>query len=235
MSDYYEIYRKRLNRYGYDYQSRLQAQRARDFENYLLKSVYRVDFTYNDVFHSGTLEPYKQDYTQTQGYLLTKIDLDLPNGAIIDIKDNEGAVAHWMIWWLEHIEGSGYNRYVVLKMTYLLDVKGKKQWGYFAGPGTTAISDALKSTSAYPVYNENNNLHRFITPYNSNITKDMYFEVAHQDTNNGFVVTDVDVFSTPGVEYVSVDPVPLRAGEEEIPPTYPDDKQDYYWLNGGNV
>ena len=57
MSDYYEdVYLKRLNRYGYDYQTRVQAQREREFEGKLLKSVYRVDFDYNGEKHPGTLE-----------------------------------------------------------------------------------------------------------------------------------------------------------------------------------
>ena len=48
MSNYYEdVYLKRLNRYGYDYQTRVQSQRERDFENKLLRSVYRVDFDYD--------------------------------------------------------------------------------------------------------------------------------------------------------------------------------------------
>lgn len=60
MSNYYDdIYLKRLNRYGLDYQSRLQNQRERNFEEKLLKSIYRVDFEYNGEIHPATLERYK--------------------------------------------------------------------------------------------------------------------------------------------------------------------------------
>ena len=45
--DYFEdIYLKRLNRFGLDYHSRVQNKRELDFELYLLKSVYKVDFLY---------------------------------------------------------------------------------------------------------------------------------------------------------------------------------------------
>ena len=44
MNYFEDVYLKRLNRYGYDYQSRVQAQREKVFEDLLLKSVYRVDF-----------------------------------------------------------------------------------------------------------------------------------------------------------------------------------------------
>ena len=47
MSYYEDVYLKRLNRYGTDYQSRVQAQREREFEGNLLKSIYRVDFEYD--------------------------------------------------------------------------------------------------------------------------------------------------------------------------------------------
>ena len=56
MSYFEEVYLKRLNRYGYDYQSRIQGQREKVFEGKLLKSVYRVDFEYKGETHPGTLE-----------------------------------------------------------------------------------------------------------------------------------------------------------------------------------
>ena len=90
MSYYDEIYLKRLNRYGLDYQSRIQGQRERNFENYLLKTLYLVEFQYEDTVHPGSLERYKQDYTETQAYLLTRIDLKIPNGTILDIVNQDG-------------------------------------------------------------------------------------------------------------------------------------------------
>ena len=86
MSNYYEdVYQKRLNRFGLDYQARVQGSRERDFENYLLKTVYRVDFAFDGKLHPGSLEHYKQDYTETQSYLLTRRDLHMPNGTLLDV------------------------------------------------------------------------------------------------------------------------------------------------------
>ena len=72
MDYYHDVYLKRLNRYGLDYQSRVIGQRERLFEEYLLKSLYRVDFMYNNELTPGVLERYKQDETETLHYLLTK-------------------------------------------------------------------------------------------------------------------------------------------------------------------
>ena len=234
--EYYEIYKKRLNRYGLDYQSRIQGQRDRNFEDYLLKSIYRVDFWYNDTFTPATLERYKQDYTETQCYLLTRRGLNLPNGTVLMIQSRDGSAKPWMVWWKEEIEASGYNRYVVLKMTHLLTWRDAEnlecaQWAYFSGPGTSTISDTIKSSTGEAVYKENNNLHMFVTPYNKDIIRDMYFEVSYEDTKNAYVVAETDVNSTPGVAYVTVDPSYIREQGAEG-----DNAQSAadFWLGGGN-
>ena len=88
--EYYDIYKRRLNRYGLDYQSRLQGQRERNFDNYLLKTIYRVDFWFDGIYTPGSLERYKQDYTETQCYLLVAADIELPNGLMLNIESQNG-------------------------------------------------------------------------------------------------------------------------------------------------
>lgn len=99
--DYLETYKRRLNRYGMDYQSRIQSQREREFEGKLLKSVYRVDFEYCGEMIAATLERYKQDETETLHYLLTKTNVELPNGTILFIKRQDGTEVPWMVYWKE--------------------------------------------------------------------------------------------------------------------------------------
>ena len=233
--EYYEIYKKRLNRYGLDYQSRIQGQRDRNFDDYLLKSIYRVDFWYNDTFTPATLETYKQDYTETQCYLLTRRDLNIPNGTILMVQSRDGSTKPWMVWWKEEIEASGYNRYVVLRMTHLLTWRDTEkvtheQWAYFSGPGTSNISDTIKSSSGEAIYAENNNLHQFITTYNSSIVRDTYFEVTYKETTTSYVVAEMDVNSTPGVAYVTVDPSYIR---DKSADTNEGPSAAEYWLGGG--
>jgi hypothetical protein len=88
--DYIDIYRRRLNRYGLDYQSRIQGQRDRNFDSYLLKSIYRVDFWYDNIYVPASLERFKQDYTETQCYLLTSREYEIPNGTMLDIESRDG-------------------------------------------------------------------------------------------------------------------------------------------------
>ena len=238
MSNYYEnAYRRRLNRYGLDYQSRIQSQRERDFDNYLYKTIYRVDFEFEGAKHPGSLERYKQDYSETQGYLLTKIDLELPNGTILMIESKNGDITPWMVWWLEKIESSGYNRYIVLKMTHYLswEIEGETyfQWAYFYGPGASTIQDTVKSSTSKPLYSENNNLYMFITPYSEKIEKEVYFEVTQGTTKTAYVVSQLDIGSTPGVAYVSIDPVPVREKHEIPNEVIENPNENSFWLQGG--
>lgn len=185
----------------------------------------------------GSLERNKQDYSETQACLLTQIDAIIPNGTVLMIKSKDRTVTPWMVWWLESIEASGYNKYIVLKMTHYLKWKDSdtvhEQWAYFSGPGTAAISDAVRSATGKPIYSENNNLHTFITTQNEAICRDLYFEVTQGNITQGYVVTEFDINSTPGVNYVTVDPVPLRKETEKPAQTDNDNKEDFFWLQGG--
>ena len=202
----------------------------------MLKSIYRVDFWYNDIFVPATLERYKQDYTETLSYLLTPMDIVVPNGTIIIVESSNGDKKPWMIWWKEEIEASGYNKYVVLKMTHELTWRDAEkneytQWAYFSGPGKSAISDTLKSASGEAIYKQNDNLHTFITSYNSKISREMYFEVSYKETNQAYVVTELDVNSTPGIMYVSVDPSYIRDKQAES--TEKSQSAASFWFSGG--
>ena len=234
--DYIDVYKRRLNRYGLDYQSRVQGQRDRNFEDYLLKSIYRVDFWYNDTFTPATLERYKQDYTETQCYLLTRRETEIPSGTILMIESRDGTTKPWMIWWKEEIESSGYNRYVILKMTHLLTWRDAEkvlheQWAYFSGPGNVNMNDVLKSATAEAIYKENNNLYMFVTAYNDSIKRDVYFEIPYENTTTAYVVTGIDVNSTPGTMYVTADSSYIR--DKSTDSVEPTQSAANFWLSGG--
>lgn len=239
MSYYEDVYLKRLNRFGNDYQARLQGQREKMFENLLLKSIYRVDFEYNNIMEPGLLERYKQDDTQTLQYLLTRLDLKLPGGTVLNITDQNGNTNNWMIYWLEYIETSGYNKYIVLKMTHTI------QWthelgaaqptyfsslGYFYGKQRDVLRDKEynKSIDYFEQVKENT----LIMPINANLRKDDYFELSINNIAQGYRVTGFDNQSTSGVEFVTLDPV--YKFDKTPTPVKPagDTSHDYDWFTG---
>lgn len=252
MNNYYEdVYVNRLNRYGNDYQSRILGQRQKVFEQFLEKSIYRVDFEYNGEMHPASLEPYKQNETKTLQCLLTRLELKIPAGTILEIPKlqldfEEPEYEYWMIYWLENKQTSGYNRYIVLRLSHIInwtdrDGVQRSMRGYFYGQEDNMLKDELKSRSRnHALYNEDLKLDFIIIPFNSHIRKDDYFEVVTGIDDNtltqAFVVTGHDVISTPGVEYVSVDPQYVR--DNTPAPEYTpgqDSQETYYWLNGGDT
>ena len=238
MSYFEEVYLKRLNRYGLDHQSRVQTQREKEFDDYCLKSVYRTNFVYNGEEHFGVFERYKQDETESLHYLLTRRNLDMPNGTILMIKNKNGEEKPWLIYWMEEILASGYNKYVMLRLTHYItwtarDGEECSSWAYMYGQEDNMLKDELKSRSRSRVlYNENLKLSFFIIPTNTKLRKDDYFTVGEGELQEGYRVTGYDVQSTPGVEYVTVDPVYLYDNSEIPVQTEEDDPSDFFWLGG---
>ena len=239
MSYYDKFNLKRLNRYGLDYQTRIQTQRERLFENLLLKSLYRVNFEYNNEEVPGIFERYKQDETETLHYLLTRTNMNIPNGTILQIPNKDGELKPWMVYYLEHINASGYNRYIMLKMSHFITWKARdgqeySTWAYMYGQENNMLKDELRSRSRMDVlYTENLKLSFFVMPLNEHIRKDDYLVVG-RDTplQEAYVVTGYDIQSSEGVEYVSVDPVYLRDESPNPQPEPEDNPDDYFWLEG---
>lgn len=236
---YYDVYRKRLNRFGNDYQSRIQGAREYNFDLYLLKTVYRVDFEFDHCHHAGSLERYKQTDTKTLQYLLTKVDLNIPNGTVLWLTDKDNIKQPWMVYYLENIKASGYNRYIVLRMTHHLtwtDRSGtvRDAWAYLYGQEDNMLKDEIRSRSRMDaIYAENLKSSFFITAVNPYIKKDDYFIVGEKPLQEYFRVTGYDIQSSEGVEYVTIDPIyeydlskPPEQGSE-------DNDADFFWINGG--
>ncbi len=238
-SEYFDIYKKRLDRYGTDYQSRMQGMRERQFDLYLARSVYKTEFEWNSQTVVGSLERYQQTNSKTIQYLLTYIDINIPQGTILEIPDKDGNLVKWLVYYLESIKASGYNRYIVLKMTHHLEWKDRdgvlrESWAYMYGQENNMLKDELKSRSRMDtVYNENLKSSFFIMPLNQYIKKDIYMTIGSSPYTEGYRVTGYDIQSTEGVMYVTVDPVYLY---DETPPPQPtpsDPEEDFYWINGG--
>ena len=239
MAYYEDVYLKRLNRYGTDFQSRMQNQREENFRRQMLRSVYYVQFEYDDEVREGELTPMRQNETKTMQYLLTNVHLDMPSGTILYIPDKDMEPKPWLIYYLEDMKASGYNRYIVLKMTHLLtwkDREGNEQssLAYFYGQEDNMLKDELKSRSRSRVlYTENLKLSFFILPRNEDLRKDDYIEVGEGALKEAYVVTGYDIQSTPGVEFVSVDPQYIRDLTPPPTPTPEDNPDDFYWFNQG--
>ena len=239
MGYFEDIYKKRVNRYGLDYQSRIQREREELFDLYLLKTIYRVDFLFEDEEVAGSLEKYKQDETQTLQYLLTKTSVNMPNGTILMIPDKDKIKKPWLVYYLEDIKASGYNRYIVLKMTHYLtwtarDGSQQESWAYMYGQEDNMLKDEIRSRSRMDtIYAENLKMSFFVMPTTPKIKKDDYLEIGTGELKEQYRVTGYDIQSTPGVEYVTVDPT-YEYDLTPAPQQQPGGSEDeFFWLNGG--
>ena len=236
---YFDIHKMRLNRFGNDYQSRIQGEREHLFDLYLLRSIYRVEFSYEGKNHVGSLEKYKQDNSETRQYLLTHIDLNIPSGTILMITDKDNNTIPWMIYYLENIKASGYNRYIVLKMTHFLtwtarDGSAQESYAYMYGQEDNMLKNEIRSRSRMDtIYSENMKLSFFVLPTNPNLKIDDYFEITTNGIQEQYRVTGYDIQSTPGVEFVSVDPIYEYDLSEPPEKQTGDNDEDYFWFNGG--
>ena len=144
-----------------------------------------------------------------------------------------------MIYYLENIKASGYNRYIVLKMTHYLkwtarDGSIQESWAYMYGQENNMLKDEIRSRSRMDtLYAENLKLNFFVLPLNPKIQKDDYFIVGEGELQEYYRVTGYDRQSSEGVEYVSVDPT----YEYDLTPppekTETDSDEDFYWFTGG--
>ena len=240
MGYYEDVYLKRLNRYGIDYQSRLQAMREANFERQLEQSIYLVRFEYDGEEQVGELVRKSQNETKTIQYLLTRLNLNMPHGTVLMIPDKDEILQPWLVYYLESIKTSGYNRYFVIKMTHYLtwtDREGNIQhsWAYMYGQEDNMLKDEIRSRSRMnTIYTENLKMSFFIMPVNENIKKDNYLEIGEGKLKEAYRVTGYDIQSNPGVEFVTVDPIYIHDNSAPPGKTEGDKDEDFFWFNGGD-
>ena len=97
------------------------------------------------------------------------------------------------------------------------------------------LKDELQSRSRSDArYTENLKGSFFVLPTNEFLRKDDYLEVGEGRLKEGYRVTGYDIQSTPGVEYVTIDPIYLYDTSPAPEKTEHDSDEDFYWLEGGN-
>ena len=242
MTYYDDIYLRRLNRFGMTYQERRLEQRKAEFHDRLLKSSYRLNVEYNHQEFLASFERYKQDETEALHYLLTELDVVIPNGAILQIPMEENGLVKrpWMVYYMEDQQFAAYNRYILLKMTHVfkwIDREGlqRESYCYLYGQEDNMLKDELRSRSrSGTLYKENLKLSFCVLPRNEHIKKQDLIFIGSGDFFEQYVVSGYDIQSTPGVEYVSIDPTYERDMSKIPVNKEGENEDDYFWLTGGD-
>ena len=163
----------------------------------------------------------------------------MPNGTILMIPDKDGVKKPWLIYYLENIKASGYNRYIMLKMSHFVKWIGRdnqehESWVYMYGQEDNMLKDEIRSRSRMDtIYSENLKASFFVMPLNQYMKKDCYMVVGEEPYQESYRVTGYDIQSSEGIMYVTVDPIYTYDLSPAPEKTEEDDPKDFYWLNGG--
>lgn len=212
---YYEIYQKRLGRYGSTVQERMKNQRILLFEKYKEQSVYQIPFADSKGKpRTAVFEPYKQNETKFLSYLLTDLDIELPNGWCDEIFDLDNkSLGKWMVFYLEENHSRGYNKYIMLRMSHMISINGEGEYPcYCYGQMSALIEDLVASRKADVWYEDKDKDGHIIMPV-VNIKKDDYI-IINEDENEPYLVTGFDKMTIPGVIYIALNETMTRDTKE---------------------
>lgn len=234
---YFDIYKKRMNRYGDNATDRLEKGRQQNFEKFLYQSPHYTKFQYKEKEVECVFEPSSQDETKTVMHVLCRVGEKFNPGDIVTICSKR-----YMFWYWDERQDSGYNRWNVIKLSQYIEWLNEdgSTWSneaYIFSQQTNMLKNELKSRSrSATLYLENLKLDFMIMPSDKNLEIGSYLVIKIDDMSRAERVTGIDFLSTPGVMYVSMDPTierDLTPPPEKKPE---DDDNDYFWLGniGGN-
>lgn len=228
---YYNIYKKRLNRYGNNAQERLEKGRQNNFERFMLQSPHYTTFKYKEKDIQCVFEPSSQDETKTLMHVLCKVGEKFNPGDIVTILNNK-----YMFYYWDERKDSGYNRWTVIKLNQEIqwlneDGSTYSSEAYIYDQENNMLKNELKSRSrSATLYLENLKLAFMIMPASSDLKINSYLTIKVANIERSFRVTGFDFLSTPGIMYVSMDPTITRDLTPPPEPAPDDDPNEYFWL-----
>lgn len=208
MSYYEDVYLQRINKNGTSRQERILNTKMQNFENFLPKSMYRVDFNCNYQNYIGSLQPAKGDEKDIVSYMLTSKSVDITTGTILDVTTSTGAIQKWLVTFKDHNDTYGYNKYKV----YLLDRiltwydKDKKQHTSYVNVASSkdgSVKDIFKNIGGGSAYREAQNYVNLIMKFDSDVQKEYYCLL--NGSPRAFIVSGYDCETVPGVQYLTID------------------------------
>lgn len=233
MNYYREIYKKRLNRLGSNSTSRLEKGRRINFERFLKASPHYLTFKHNDKTIECVFEPYRQNQSRNIMQVLCRVGENFEAGDVATIDGK-----HYMFWYWNERQDSGYNKWTVLELsqpiTWHNDEHEYHGEAYIFSQENNMLKNEIKSRSrSATLYLENLKLEFMIMPVDKFLKINSYLELEVAGIMHYWNVEGIDSVSTPGVMYVSMNPVMKKDLTPMPEKKVGDDKDDFFW--GGEV
>lgn len=207
------------------------------------------------------LEPHRQNEAEEICHLLCRKTVQLNCGEVILIRTGNvktpsanngsllaqdialGIVGRFLVWYWDDRQASGYNRYTLLRLNYEVSWcnldSGNTVYtslGHVYGQQDNMLKNELKSRSrSATLYLENLKAEFIVMPNNVNMKLDSYvtlnIPVDNTLVERNYHVTGFDITSTPGIVYVTMDPI-YKKDLTPAPTQQPgEDDDDYFFFN----
>lgn len=234
MSYYKDVYKRRLNRLGTNPTERLEWGRRRNFDRFLHASPHYLTFSHQYREIECVFEPYREDETKRVMQILCDVRTVFQPGEILFINN-----WYYMCWYWEERRRSGYNKFTVLRLSHQITWHNRdgttwENQAYIFSQENNMLKNEIKSRSrSATLYLENLKLEFMIMPVDPNLKINSYLEMNISGIDHYWNVEGIDSVSTPGVMYVSMNPV-MKKDLTPMPEKQAgDDDNDFFW--GGQV
>ena len=231
---YFDIYRKRVNRYGNNLQERIQGKKEHDFEVFMSKSPNQVAAWDDDLTeakaYKAVLQTKEYDQDEVVDYLLVPLDREIPMGTIIYTKDarhktvtyedKSYSARRWINYAIDPYTSTGYNRYTVVELeselSWVLDGIKYTSFAHATGGGSGArdknINLKFKTQFSEAGVYLPNKRYSIVMPTNEHLKKNMKVTLGGETWR----IAGFDSISVRGVSYVTLEET-LTDEREDVP------------------
>ena len=233
---YFDVYLKRVNRYGNNLQERIQGKKEHDFEVFMSKSPNKVTAWNNEIGlkedgYSAVLQTKEYDQDEVVDYLLVPLEQEIAMGTIIytfnkrhdnieyEDKKNPG-YRRWINYAIDPYTSIGYNRYTVVELeselSWVADGIKYTSFAHATGGGSGArdknINLKFKVQFSEAGAYLPNKRYSIVMPTNKHLKKNMKVTLGGETWR----VAGFDNISVKGVSYVTLEET-LTDEREDIP------------------
>lgn len=210
MSYFDKVYLKRVNKYGFNIQERIQNKKVRDFGVVLKKSPNKVTIFKDSETYEGILQNKTNSEKEVVDYLLTYKNMGWIDGTILVTEDLVSLKQKkWLIFHLDEFVSIGYDRYQIIELDrdiqWIDDGIVYSEYVHFTGSGANLRDKSITSKFSIQydlsaLYQPNKILN-LVMKTNSKMKKGIRILIGDEV----WKVSGIDKISVPGVSYVTLE------------------------------
>nr|DAI57087.1 MAG TPA: hypothetical protein [Caudoviricetes sp.] len=201
-----EVYFKRINKYGFNIQERIQNKKNHDFNIVLKKSPNKVTiFKDSEIFY-GILQNKTNNEKEVIDYLLTNKFCKWNDGTVLITENvSNQQQKKWLIFHLDDFVSIGYNRYQVTELDREIELIDDgiiyKENAHIVGSGAKSITSKFSINYDVSVFYEPNKVINLIMRTNPKLKKGLKLIIQDE----AWRISGIDKISVPGVSYITLE------------------------------